>query len=115
VNCKEIAGGKGFYADNWLIRSELGTLEGSSLVGFDPYDSKIKWFSVDNLGTTHEHVGEWKTPEHLYIENYGIREGKKYNERMDFNFIGKKEMDFKLVSTLDGAELQLAEGVFRKK
>jgi len=34
---------------------------------------------------------------------------------MDFNFIGKKEMDFKLVSTLDGAELQLAEGVFRKK
>jgi hypothetical protein len=115
VNCKVTAGGNGFYADDWFIRSELGTLEGANLVGFDSCDSKIKWFTVDNHGTTREHVGEWETPDHLYIEYYGNHDGKKYNERIDFNFKGKKELDFKLVSMLDGVESQLAEGVFRKK
>ena len=115
VDYKATAGGNGLYADNWFIQSELGTLEGVNLVGFDPNDSKIKWFSIDNKGTTHEHIGEWKTPEHLYIENNGIHDGKKYNERIDFNFKGKNEMDFKLVSTLDGIESQLAECVFYKK
>ena len=115
VSCKPTACGNGFYANDWSIRSELGTLEGANLVGYDSYDSKVKWFTVDNMGTTHEHVGEWQTPDHLYIENNGMHDGKKYMEKIDFIFNGKKEMDFKLTSTLDGVESQKAEGVFHKK
>lgn len=36
--------------------SELGTLRGADLVGYDPHDSTIHWFSIDNLGTAHDDV-----------------------------------------------------------
>jgi hypothetical protein len=83
--------------------------------GFEPYDSKIKWFSVDNMGTTHEHVGDWETPDHLFIEHDGIRGGKKYVEKIDFVFNGKTEFDFTLVGTLDGVEAERGEAIFHKK
>ena len=90
-------------------------MKGANLVGFDPYDSKIKWFSVDNMGTAHEHIGEWLTPDHLFIEHNGVRDGRKYVEKIDFTFKSKDEMMFKLVGTYDGVETEKGEGVFHKK
>jgi hypothetical protein len=115
VNCTKTADGYGLMADEGFTHPELGTLSGANLVGYDPFDSKIKWFSVDNMGTAHEHVGSWETPDHLYIENNGMHDGKKYIEKIHFIFKGKNEMDFKLISTLDGIETEKAEGIFRKK
>jgi hypothetical protein len=44
-----------------------------------------------------------------------MHDGKKYIEKIHFIFKGKNEMDFKLISTLDGVETEKAEGIFRKK
>jgi hypothetical protein len=115
VDCKMTADGNGIYADEGFSNPEMGTMKGSNLAGFDPIDSKIKWFSVDNMGTAHEHTGDWKSPDHLYIEYYGIHDGKKYVEAIDFVFKNDKELDFKLVSTLDGVETERGEGIFHKK
>ncbi len=115
VNCKTTADGRGIYADETFSNPELGIMKGSDLAGFDPFDSKIKWFTVDNMGTTHIHIGDWTSPDHLYIEHDGIRDGKKYVETLDFNFRNDNEMDFKLVSTLDGVPSESSEGTFHKK
>lgn len=115
VSCKKTSDGNGLYADEWFTNPDLGTLKGANLAGYDPYDKKIKWFSVDNMGTTHEHTGEWKTPDHLFIEHAGMREGKKYVEKIDFHFMGENELHFKLAATLNGVDAEKAEGVFRKK
>jgi hypothetical protein len=115
VNCRKTADGYGLYADEGFSNMELGTLKGANLAGFDPYDSKIHWFSVDNMGTTHEHTGEWMTPDHLFIEHDGIREGKKYVEKIDFTFNGNDELNLKLVATLDGTEVERGEGLFHRK
>ena len=115
VDCKPIADGNGVYVDEWFSSKELGTLKGSDLFGYDPFDTKIHVYSVDNMGTTHEHTGEWQTPDHLYVEHNSVREGKKYVEKLDFTFAKKDELQFKLVATLDGQVVQTGEGVFHRK
>jgi hypothetical protein len=90
-------------------------MQGGNLVGYNPYDSKIHWFSVDNMETAHEHTGEWLTPDHLSLEYDGMMDGKKYVEKLDFTFTSATELDFKLVGTLDGKEMSRAEGIFHKK
>jgi hypothetical protein len=114
VNCKKTADGNGLTADEDFASPDLGTLKGANLAGYDPYDSKIHWFSVDNMGTTHDHVGEWQTPDHLYMEHNSMREGKKFQEKLDFTFNGKDELNFRLVATLDGTEVERGEGVFHR-
>ena len=115
VNCKKTADGNGIFADEGFSNPEIGTMKGANLAGFDPYDSKVKWFSVDNMGTTHEHTGEWVSPDHLILEHDGMRDGKKYVEKLDFVFSGDDQLDFKLSGTLDGVEVEKGEGVFHKK
>ena len=115
LNGKKTADGNGLSIDESFTHPELGSLKGANLVGFNPYDSKIHWFSVDNMGTTHEHIGEWLTPDHLYIEHNGIRDGKNFVEKIDLTFKGKDQMDLKLVATLDGKEIERAEGIYHRK
>ena len=115
VNCKKTADGNGIIADEGFSSPDFGTMSGSNLAGFDPYDSKIKWFSVDNMGTAHEHTGEWVSPDHLFLEHDGMRDGKKYVEKMDFVFSGNDVLNFKLIGTLDGVQVEKGEGVFHKK
>ena len=115
VNGKKTADGNGLDMDEWFTHADLGTLKGANLAGFNPYDSKIHWFSVDNMGTTHEHIGEWLTPDHLYIEHNSIRDGNNFVEKIDFTFTEKDIMDFKIVATLGGKEIERGEGIFHRK
>jgi hypothetical protein len=114
VACRRVADGSGFYMDEWFNDSTLGNLKGGNLFGYNPYDKKIHWFSVDNMGTCHEHVGEWKTPDHFYMEYNGMQDGKKYVEKIDMTLKDANNMDFKLTATLDAKEVQRVEGTFIK-
>jgi hypothetical protein len=115
VSCTKTADGNGIFADEKITSPELGTIKAANLAGYDPFEKKIKWFSVDNMGTTHEHVGEWQSPDHLFIQFTGLREGKKYVEKIDLHFMGADELHFKLAATLDGVDAEKAEGIFHKK
>lgn len=48
--------GSGLYMDESATMSDLGKLDGGNIIGYDPYDKKLHWFSVDNFGTTHDHI-----------------------------------------------------------
>ena len=115
VNCKMTSGGNGLRVMEWFTDKDLGSMKGDNLAGYNPYDMKIHWFSVDNMGTTHEHTGEWLSPDHLFMEHDGLQNGKSYIEKIDFTFVGKNEMSFKMRSTLDGADAGTGEAVFHKK
>ncbi len=106
------AGGYGIYLDESFRDSTLGDLKGSNLVGWDPNDEKIHWYSVDNQGTTHEHTGNWKGSDSLYLDHSSTRKGKAYKEKISLIFKGKEEIQFSLVATLDGKESEKATGVF---
>ena len=110
----EIAAGSGIYVDEWFTDKELGTLRGGNMIGYNPYDDRIHWYSVDNQGTTHEHIGTWTAPDHLVVEHDSTRDGKSYVEKLDVVVRSAGELDFHPVGTLGGQEVEKGEGVFRR-
>ena len=114
VEGKSEAGGSALYADEGFLHPELGKMKGANLAGWDPYDQKIKWFSVDNMGTTHLHVGDWLTPNHLQLVYSGNQGSSNYVETIDFQFKGATNFTLHLIATLDGIETISADGSFEK-
>ncbi len=93
----------------------IGALNGANLIGFDPNDSKIHWYSVDNMGTTHEHIGDLMGKQHFNMVYKGIREGKTYTETIDVIRTGKDKVEMKLVATIGGQIEQEISASFHRK
>ena len=92
----------GMYMEEWFSHPDLGSLKGYNLIGYNARDEKIHWFSVDNFGTCHDHLGYWKTNAHFVMEATEQRQGKKYEEKIDLIFINDNEMSLHLVATIGG-------------
>ena len=93
----------------------VGTLNGSNLIGYDPYDGKYHWFSVDNFGTTHDHIGSFSDPAHFYMEHQSVREGSVFLEKIWIDWINANSVKIKLIATTNGVVEQTLEGVFKRK
>ena len=93
----------------------VGTLYGTNLIGFDPFDGKYHWYSVDNFGTTHDHTGVFIDATHFYMEHNSIREGKNFQEKIWLDWINANTVKLKLVATTDGEVEEIAEGTFKRK
>lgn len=52
MDFRKTAGGSGLLMYETANIPGIGKLEGTGVIGYDPYDGKLHWFSVDNLGTT---------------------------------------------------------------
>lgn len=100
--------GSGMYMEEWFSHPDLGSLKGYNLIGYNARDQKIHWFSVDNFGTTHDHLGYWKTPDHFYMEATEKHGGKKFEEKIDIIFKNNDEITLHLIATIGG---QLFEDV----
>jgi hypothetical protein len=112
---RKTADGSGLLMEEWSTDPELGKMKGTSLIGYNPNDKMIHWFSVDNMGTAHEHTGSWKTPNHFYMEHNSMQEGKKYVEKIDCMFTTKDQLELKVTGTLDGETMMQFNGNFQRK
>ena len=97
-----IAGGNGLYAEESADSPEFGKMTGSDLLGYDPYEKQIHCYTVDNMGTTHDHICTWKSDDNFYMEHNSIRNGKKYTEKINLVFKGNDTIDATMTSFLDG-------------
>lgn len=114
IAVRRVADGSGFFMDEWFNDSTLGSMKGANMFGYNAEDKKVHWFSVDNMGTCHEHVGEWKDANHFSMKYDGMSEGKKFSETVEMAFKSDVEMDLKMVRTLDGKEVERDLGTFIK-
>lgn len=89
---RKMADGNGLYMDETASIPDVGKLVGGNIIGFDPYEQKLHWFSVDNLGTTHDHIGELVDKDRLRLVHESQREGKAYREEIDFVWKSAKEV-----------------------
>jgi hypothetical protein len=109
------ADGSGMYMDEWFTDPDLGQLKGANLIGYNPNDQMIHWFSVDNMGTTHDHLGSWKSKDHFYMENQSRQDGKKYIEKIDCKFISDNQFNLEIIGFLDDKVIQELKGNFKRK
>ena len=93
----------------------VGTLNGTNLIGFDPFDGKYHWFSVDNFGTTHDHTGVFTDATHFYMEHNSVREGQNFQEKIWVDWINANTIKLKLIATTNGVVEQTAEGTFKRR
>jgi hypothetical protein len=109
-----VADGHGVYMEETAKSPSMGTYKCSNLIGYDPYAKKTHWYSVDNMGTAHDHTFKWVTPDHFTLTHNSLRNGKKYTENIDCSFKDENTCLLKYVETLDGKEVQRSEGTFVK-
>ena len=93
----------------------IGKLNGANLIGFDPFDGQYHWFSVDNFGTTHDHMGSFTDETHFYMEHKSIRDGKEFLEKIWFDFIDTNTLKLKLIASTDGVVEQTVTATFKRK
>jgi hypothetical protein len=108
-------------ADNAIVMHEwanipgMGTLDGNNLAGVNMQDGKIHWYSVDNMGTTHEHVGEFADQHHFAMVHKSMQEGKEFVETLEIEFAEPDTLVLKQTATLGGEEVVLVTGTFHRK
>jgi len=105
----------GMYMEEWFSHPDLGSLKGYNLIGYNARDEKIHWFSVDNFGTCHEHLGYWKTNDHFYMETTEKHKGKKFEEKIDIIFKSNDELLFHLIATIGGQLYEDATVIFHRQ
>lgn len=112
LDFRSTAGGAGMTMDEHAAVTGIGELLGTSVIGFDPYEGRLHWFSVDNFGTAHNHVGELVGPGHLRLVHESHRDGKPFREQIDFRWLAADRVDGRLIATLGGEVAFTLEGEF---
>ena len=112
---EQTAGGSGLLMHEWADVPGMGKFDGQNLIGFDPYSKKLYWYSVDNMGTTHDHICGWKSDNEMYMEHNSIRDGKPFKEQGTAVFRDPNTIEFSIVETLDGKENGTLKAIFKKK
>jgi hypothetical protein len=113
-NFRSVAGGHGVYLEETVTDPASGTLKSSDLMGFDPYDKKIHVYTVDNMGTCHDHICEWKSPEHFYLEHNSMRDGKVYIEKINMVMKGNDSFESDYKAILDGKIVGTGQGTLTR-
>ncbi len=114
LDFSKTASGSGLLLDEHAVVQGVGELKGTSVIGFDPYEGRLHWFSVDNFGTAHNHVGELVGPGHVRLVHESRREGKPFREQIDLQWLAADRVEGRLVATLAGDVVETLAGTFTR-
>ncbi|GBC85320.1 hypothetical protein HRbin11_01769 [bacterium HR11] len=112
---RKTADGLGLTMDESADVPALGRISGANLIGYDPSDGRLHWFTVDNSGMSHHRVGELVDRDHLRLVHEGYQDGKPYREEFDIRWESPDRFYAKRVSTLDGQVTGVFEGTFLRQ
>ncbi len=115
LDCVAVNNNTGILAHEKFVSPELGTMLGENLLGFDPNLQQMHLYSIDNMGTAHDHCGYWIDDHHLFVQYQGPVEGKMCLEQIDMVFHSDGKMSLKLTAMLNGESFKLVKGSFVKK
>jgi len=106
VSCAPVAGGMGIGCTTKMAIEGLGQSEESDLFGYDPGQNRYHWFSVTQMGETHDHVALAPDPkDHSITFVYsGFQGGKPMQEVITLTFLDEAgtKMDFKNNGVING-------------
>ncbi|MEI6575996.1 MAG: hypothetical protein WCO63_07460 [Bacteroidota bacterium] len=113
-NAKTAIDGAGVVADEFFDHPELGKLRSLNMVNYDPGSSQIHWYTIDNFGTCHDHLGSWTDKDHFSFQVKGLNKGKAFVEKCSCEFSGDNKLTFKITTEEDGKLISSASGLFVK-
>ena len=106
VSCAPVAGGMALACTAKFDIEGLGHMEESDLFGYDPGQNRYHWFSVTQMGETHDHVALAPGPNDKAITfaYSGIQNGKPMQEVITLTFLDEAgtKLDFKNDGVVNG-------------
>lgn len=109
---KKTADGSGLTMEESFDSPDLGKMRGMNLIGYDANTKTIRWFTVDNMGTSHEHKGVWTSDTHFSMDFHGKRDGKKYDEEITMDLEGHDRCKVHVTGKVDGKLSEEFNGLF---
>jgi hypothetical protein len=106
VSCAPTSGGMGLSCSAKFDVEGLGHFEESDLFGYDAGQNRYHWFSVTQLGETHDHVALPPGPKDkgITFAYSGIQNGKPVQEVITMTFLDEAatKIDFRNDGVLGG-------------
>jgi hypothetical protein len=113
-DCSAVNMNTGILAHEHFANEELGHMMGENLLGYDPNLGEVHLYSIDNMGTAHDHYGFWIDDHHLFVQYQGVVEDQMYVEQIDMVFKDQNTMQLNLTAMLNGELFEKAIGTFKK-
>lgn len=104
----------GIVIHEWATIPGVGRLDGQNLAGVNMFDGKIHWFSIDNMGTAHEHTGMFTDDKHFSMQYKGMQEGKEFTEILEIELTDPNTLHLKQVATSGGEQVVMITGTFHR-
>ena len=99
--CRKVSSGWAIACDMNAKNKDMMISE-SDLMGVDPDTGKGHWYAISSMGETHDHQSEWTDANTMNAHYSWQKDGKLMEEKVVFNFMGKKSVKFHSVVTVDG-------------
>ena len=113
-NGTSVLDGTAIYGEEGFDSDELGSSRGLDMMSYDPSQGIIHWYVIDNHGTCHDHKGFWTDKDHFYAQYQGVVDGKMYLEKIYFEFVNDKKVDYHMTGELNGEVSKTMTGTFKK-
>lgn len=102
--CKKVSSGWGISCDMNAKNGSMLMTE-SDLMGVDPVTGQAHWYAVTNQGETHDHLAQWSDAHTMKAHYAWTQGGSKMQEKIVFNFKGKKSASWSSVVSADGKKV----------
>jgi hypothetical protein len=112
LNCKKTSAGWGVLCEMIAKNKEMHISE-TDLFGVDPATNQHHWFSVTNMGETHDHLVEWMDATTMKGRYAWTQEGKNMEENISVSFSGKKAVEFRSIVSQEGQEVAAFAGTLK--
>ena len=112
MNCQPAAG-------DWGVQCQVhftglpggGVYQETDLFGYEPGTKKFHWFSVTNMGETHDHVSDGLKGNLIEFVHTGVQEGKPLKEVIRMTFSDNcRQFDVRVETTLAGQVVAVLDG-----
>jgi len=107
-------------SSGWAVRCDMSAendnmqISESDLMGVDPVTGKGHWYSVTNMGESHDHLTEWPDASTMKAHYTWTQDGKQMQEKIMFNLKGKKSMEFTSIVSAEGQEVGKFSGTLMR-
>jgi hypothetical protein len=109
LNVKKTADGTGILAVEEADIPGMGKMMGTNIAGYNSDENLIHWYTIDNMGTTHDHLGKLIDKNHYQmVYEIKTKDNKAFKELINVIFEGKDKLNMDLVITIDG-QVQMEE------
>jgi hypothetical protein len=108
----QIADGMGLYMTETSTMDNGAEYKSVNIVGYDASGEVIHWYTVSNMGETHDHILKWIDENSFTLTYSSMANNKNYVEMIECRFLRDGYCEFKQNVKVNNVTTQEISGTF---